>query len=486
MSRRARSAGHAACLAAAALLALLGGADPASAHAFAQRYDLPLPLWHYLVGAGAAVALSFAALAMARSSPLAGRPARIAMLTIAAPAAVAGAHVTRAIGIASLALLLAAGFVGPRGDWDSNLLPVAIWIIWWVGLAFACALIGDVWRLLDPWRGLAALAGLRDPIRSQRPWSGPAAENAWPAVALFMAFSWAELVWPGNADPRRLGALVVAYGTLSLAATIAIGPSRWRRSCDPFARFFDLFARCAPIGALRLPGGRVVIVLRVPGGGLAATGLPSASQAGFVILALSTVAFDGFAETPAWEGITGAAHAGLYATGFIHAFGYATTGALVKSVGLVAAPLAFLAAYGLACAATGRIAGEATGRTIRRFSLSLVPIAVGYHLAHYLAYLLIQGQAALPLITDPLGLGWDLFGTRGREIDIGVIDAGTVWLVAVAAIVAGHAASVALADIAARRAYGARAVGSQVPLAALMVGYTMFSLWILSQPIVNV
>ena len=120
--------------------------------------------------------------------------------------------------------------------------------------------------------------------------------------------------------------------------------------------------------------------------------------------------------------------------------------------------------------------------------LSLVPIAIAYHLAHYLSYLLIQGQAIWPLLSDPLNLGWDLFGTRGYEIDIGVVGMRFVWLFAVAAIVIGHVAAVTLAHVEALHGASGRrtAVASQVPMLVLMVAYTMLSLWILSQPIVEV
>ena len=39
-------------------------ASPVSAHAFGQRYDLPIPLSYFLIGAVAAVALSFVVLGM--------------------------------------------------------------------------------------------------------------------------------------------------------------------------------------------------------------------------------------------------------------------------------------------------------------------------------------------------------------------------------------------------------------------------------------
>jgi hypothetical protein len=465
----------------AAMAAVLLASVPshAAAHAFAQRYDLPLPLWHYLAGAGAAVALSFAAVSAAgRARP--GR-ARVAIRRVGDSPARLLAQGIRGAGVLAFMLLLAAGAFGRRGDWDSNLLPVAVWIWWWVGLSFLCLVAGDLWRLLDPWRTLAQMAR----ITALRPDLAPAARNCWPAVALFFAFSWAELVWPGNADPRRLAMLILAYTGLAWIGMGLIGPGRWRRCCDPFARFFAMLGDCAPLAMRRVRGGWV-LVLRWPGAGLALRRPPSVSQAAFVILALATVGFDGIAETAAWEATIGQAFAVLYASGFVHAFGYGIAGTLVKTAGLVLAPFALFAAFALACAATGRIGDEPTGSVARRFVLSLVPIAAGYHLAHYLAYLLIQGQAGLPLLADPLALGWNLFGLRGHEIDIGIVDMRSVWVTAVLAIVGGHAIGVALADASARRAYGARATLSQLPMAVLMVGYTMLSLWILSQPIVNV
>src|SRR6266545_3950634 len=114
-------------------------------------------------------------------------------------------------------------------------------------------------------------------------------------------------------------------------------------------------------------------------------------------------------------------------------------------------------------------------------------IAIAYHLAHYLSFLLIQGQLIIPLASDPFGVGWNLFGTAGYRTNIGAVGARFAWLTAVIAIVAGHIIAVYLAHVLAMVALGggARALRSQYPVTALMVGYTMVSLWILAQPIVE-
>ena len=131
--------------------------------------------------------------------------------------------------------------------------------------------------------------------------------------------------------------------------------------------------------------------------------------------------------------------------------------------------------------------GPSSDVVARSFVLSLMPIAIAYHLAHYLSYFLIAGQIAIPLISDPFGWGWDLFGTAGYRIDIAVVNAKTVWYVAVAAIVIGHIVAVYLAHVMAMRVFAEprRALISQFPMLALMVGYTTISLWILAQPIVE-
>jgi hypothetical protein len=119
--------------------------------------------------------------------------------------------------------------------------------------------------------------------------------------------------------------------------------------------------------------------------------------------------------------------------------------------------------------------------------LSLIPIAIAYHLAHYLTYLLIQGQLVIRLASDPFGFGWNLFGTARYRPDIGLVGARFAWYTAVSAIVLGHILAVYVAHVIALREYATRraALRSQVPMLVLMVGYTMVSLWIIAQPIVE-
>lgn len=470
-------------------VAFCGMSTAAYAHAFAQRYDLPLPLSYWLAGAGAAVALSFLVsgfvLHRAATEDSGGDPDNIS-----APWPPWLRSTVRMLAVALFGLLIVAGFAGPQDEPQDNILPVAVWVLWWVGLTCVVAVLGDVWRSLNPlriiaeWSGtIASRAGLG---WSNPPLTLPAAIGVWPAVALFVCFAWAELVWTSNGVPAKLAQAVLLYSALNLAAMAAFGIDQWLERGDAFARFFALVGRFAPFDLVRwqrrkFSGSFVAAPARTP------------SEAFFVLVVLATVSFDGLKETPFWGELTGGAMDALYRSGIVTAIGNVAAETIIRSAGLLVLPLLMLAAYLLTCLAMTRMLLSSREQPCRfsdlalAFAPSLMPIAVGYHVAHYFSYLLIQGQWIIPAASDPFGLGWNLFGTRGYQPDIAIVGAATVWWVAVIAIVAGHVAAVVVAHQAALRLFVSPrlAIASQYPMAALMVGYTMLSLWILAQPIVS-
>ena len=111
----------------------------------------------------------------------------------------------------------------------------------------------------------------------------------------------------------------------------------------------------------------------------------------------------------------------------------------------------------------------------RRFVHSLLPIAVGYTVAHYFSLVVFQGQAGYLLASDPLGRGWDLFGTAGSRIDYLVVSTSVIAVVQVVAILSGHVLGVfvahdrAIADYTRPR----QRLRAQYPLLVVMVTYTL-------------
>ena len=465
---------------AAAALALALEPTAAEAHAFGARYDLPLPLGLYLVAAGAAVAGSFlGVLAFLRAGWTSGLhvdlplPRRLAATLTAA---------LGTAGIMVLATLLGAAFFGPTDAMD-NLATIGIWVLWWVGFLLFSALALSVWAWVDPFRtlarGAARLAG--------RPWEGGSGPPTWAgylAPAGLLGLAWVELVSERSEDPRALGAAVAVYAAGSIAAGMAFG-RRWFEVADPLGRVFEAVGRVAPL-ALIPPA---TLRLRPPGEGLLSAAPRARGEVLLVACLIGAVLFDGLSETPTWRAVLDwVSNSRMLRPALLdlHARGVDLMKA-IRTIGMFAVVAAFLVSYRLLIAAMRAMAGgdPTAGRLASAFAGVLLPIAIAYHLSHYLSYLLFAGQLALPALSDPFGLGWDLFGTRSRALDIGVIGAEGVWWTAFAAVISGHALSVIVGHRRALQIFrdARRAARSQVPMTAAMVGLTVLSLWILSQPI---
>ena len=470
----------------AALLACVA-AGSASAHGFGQRYELPLPLSFYLVGTAAAVVFTFVMVGLFVRR--ARRPeAGVRVDLLAHPVGRLLARLDLPLKLITLVLFLATLYAGFFGNQDPyrNIAPTLVWIIGWVGLAYVSALIGNVWAVINPWRTLFDAV---DRLWRRRTggtlglgWRYPPALGVWPAIVLLLAFSWTELVYPTPAMPFHVAGFALAYSALTWTGMFVFGRDAWLRHGEVFSLVFGAFARLAPtdLKSGDAAGASAQWTLRPFAAGL--VGEVSPSMTAFVLLLLSTVLYDGLLSTPEWAAFERAAVAPLAGFGELGA-------TAVRTVCLVVFWLLFLGAYravsGLMSWAVGGI--RSPQEIAHGFALTLIPIAIGYHVAHYLLFLLIQGQYIVPLLSDPFGYGWNLFGTAGYRPDIALVGARFAWYVAVSAVVLGHIVAVYLAHVRAMQVFGARAavLRSQVPLTALMVVYTFVSLSILAEPIVQ-
>jgi len=459
-------------------------ATPASAHAFGQRYDLPLPLWLYLGAAGAAVAVSFIAMGLflgkARAARYLAGPVTgpSTPLTRIPPALSAFLQI---LSVALFVLILATGFFGNQKP-TQNFSPVFVWVIWWVGLAFFSALVGNLWSLINPWSIIHRwIMGDRPAVLTY-----PKALGRWPAVLLFFAFAWIELVGRNGADPDYLASVIVIYSVITWIGMALFGRDLWLRNGEAFTAVFGILARFAPLMGTKARW----IDLRWFGSGLLSAQPLRWSDLAFVLLLLSTVTFDGVMATPLWNDLMN----GLLDQPAVRNFLIAMRNSGVdpmkglQTVVLLAVPLAFFTVYMIVNILSALLLkGPSAGELARAFALTLVPIAIAYHLAHYLTYMLITGQQIIPLLSDPFGWGWDLFGTKSYRINIAVMNAKDTWYFSVVAIVVGHVAAVVLAHLTALKQIGSgiMALLGQIPMTIFMVCYTILSLWILSQPIVE-
>ncbi len=496
-------------------------AQPVYAHGFGQRTELPVPLGYFMIGAGIAVALSFAVLGMflkGASDQGSYRrynllQHRVLRLVVAGPALLP----LKLLSVFLLGLVIAAGLVGDPSP-TLNFAPVFVWIIWWVGMAFLSALVGNLWAVMNPWKalfdGAEALYRLFRPGRSlSLNVAYPPSWGIWPAVILFICFSWVQDAFPHNSLPDRVAVMAIVYTAITLTGMAVFGKHRWLRHGEAFSVVFGFFARFAPTEARVLeqercqachgrcldPDGDCIncyecfaqaesreLNVRPLAIGLSKNHGMTNDGLAMVVLLLATVTFDGFSATSAWVDFRS-----YVVDVFSGSLNYAAFNSitLADTIGVLLFPVAFLLVYLLFSYFMSRSAGQEpdAAEIARTFALSLIPIALAYNIAHFITFLLIQGQLIIPVASDPLGRGWDLFGTVDYQIDIGVINARVVWFLSVAVIVAGHVLAVYLAHLAAFRLFKDRtaALNSQYPMLTLMVLYTVVSLWIIAQPIVE-
>lgn len=469
-----------------AAFAGLGGS--AHAHAFGERYDLPVPVWLFIVGGALTVTVTFVVIALfARGGAEAYAEASLDLARTALGRALCHRWtrtIARTVGVFVFVLTVLVGFFGPD-DALKNPVPTLVWVILWVGFSYFAMLAGNPWPLVNPWRTLFDWARALAPGRSRadrfRPY--PVWLGAWPAVGSMLAFIWFELIFPYSATPSVLAVLIVIYSAATWAGMAVYGPEAWLGNADPLYRVFDLFSRFAPLAAKAGRESEPTLALRPYAAALLRRGQGHASVAVacFVIAMLTGVLYDGLLSSGHWTAVENAVHAvdpNLGDVGWV----------LVQTAGLLILWLAVLGLFLLTCALMAAAGGGfGTLDYARAFALTLIPIAVAYHFAHTFTYLLIQGQAIVPLISDPFGLGWDLFGTRAYKVNIMVMSTKTAWYLAVGAIVIGHSVSVYLAHVAADRllANRARAFRALVPMTVLMVVYTIVSLQILAEPLVR-
>jgi hypothetical protein len=441
----------------ASAIAAIAFAAPSAvlAHTLSNTYQSRLPLIVYLAGAAIAVGLSFAFLLIAdvRADPPdvgAGRrpPPWLRFLL-------------RAMGLVGWSWIVAQGIAGGVGSGEVTTL--FLWVYGWVGLALLSAFVGPVWHWLDPFATLHDIGAAilrRLGVASWATADFAPAFRRWPAVVGLAFFVWLELVGNGG-GPRSLFIVLVGYTAFTLAMMAQFGRDAWRRDGETFSVWFGVLGRLAPFALVGDPAEGLVARRPFASGLL----LPGWARADLVLIAIGTasILFDGLSQTQPWFELFGAPDVPIKT---LQLFGWL---AVVVGAALVVSRL---------------IGVPATGA-------GLLPIAVGYLIAHYFTYLLIDGQRIVIAIADPLQQGWDLgnLGLAFYEPSSSWLPPGFVWTIQLAAVVGGHMLGAWGGHVVAARASGAARGEVQhrrreVPLAVIMVGLTTLTLWSLGQALV--
>ncbi len=466
--RRATPIALAVPLAAAALPA------SASAHGLVGRTDLPIPGWMFAWGAAIVLIASFVALGTLWPRPRLQQHGLRRVLTV--PRFVE--PVCGLLGVAAFAAVVYSALEGTTVAL-ANLAPTAIYVHFWVGIPLLSILLGNVFRLFNPWRafyrGLTAVAFRIAPSLNVAPLRYPARLGRWPAVAGLIGFAWLELVYVDRDVPSTLGLLALAYAFVQVVGMSLFGEETWSERGDSFGVYFGLAARLS-VWERR---GRE-LCLRPP-----LSGVPGLDMLpGTVILLctiIGTTTFDGASNGALWTEVapklqTFLGHRGLSLT---------LAGELTFSLGLALCILGVAGFYRLGIAGMRSVDPRRDPRELSRaFAHTLTPIALAYVLAHYFSLLAFQGQAIAYLISDPLGTGANLFGTANAQVNYQLISSSAIWYVQVAALICGHVAGLVLAHdraLAVFRDDPRAAVRSQYWMLTVMVAFTCLGLYLLSE-----
>jgi hypothetical protein len=339
--------------------------------------------------------------------------------------------------------------------------PIVVYDWFWVGLAIAHALLGNLWATLSPFDTIGRLVGFEsDEGSAGRPY--PVAWGRWPAAILLFGFVWVELVNPFGSILGHLGLLIMVYTLIQIGGMHRYGRRTWLENGEAFGVYLGLIAAIAPF--TRDEDGRVVTrpflagLARVP---------PRPGQLALIMVALGSTTFDGFSRSTLWTNAT------LTLAGLVRTLVF--TAGLLAVIGLVT--LAYLLAIRIAA----RVVDGDWRALAVRFAPSLVPIVLAYVIAHYFSFLVLEGQLGLLGLSDPFGLNWNLFGTKDWTINLAMLSPMTIWYVQVGAIVVGHVGGVVLAHDRAIALFDRdAAVRTQYALLAVMVLFTASGLLILS------
>ena len=434
------------------------------AHGIGGSKDLPIPLELTIAGAVAALTVSFTVLAVAWRTPRydeqLGRPA---------PARLAAVVDSRAWSVAlrvlGMAAFLYTAMVAVAGE-DSLINPFfgIFYVLLWVGFVPLSLLLGPAYKAISPVRTInAAFARLTGSDPDHGVFTYPERLGHWPAALGLYAFVWLELVYPFATElgPVRLWCAV--YVAAMLLGGALFGNTFYERA-DPFEVYSTLVSRMSVWG--RRDG---QLVVRSPLANLATTPVRPGLVALVAVLFGST-AFDSFKDSTRWV---------KFVQGdFVQDHSVAQ---LFTNLGLLAFVLVVALVFTLGTVLTGVGPDQPRRGLPGQFAHSIVPIVIGYVIAHYLTYLLEVGQQTLVYASDPFSNGSNWFGTSNLTVSYFFsLHPSALATIKVLAVVIGHVVGVVAAhDRAIHLLPRRHQLTGQLPLLVAMICFTAGGLYLL-------
>ena len=448
------------------LLGLTTVVGVTSAHQVqSSRFTAPIPL--SLLFGGAAITVAATAAWLAITGERSGKGRTWPAFVLPKHVATIVRYGARAVFFAGFLVTIIHGFAGPQIAAE-NVATVFVWAVWFKGVGLLSILVGSPWRVLSPWRtlydGLTRIEGDEIAVLGSYPsWLG-----SWPALGGFVVgIGVLENLTIVPRSPAATAVVIAGYAAVMVLGAVAFG-REWFRRADALEVLYRLFGRVAPVEFATTDDGYRVVV-RPPWTGCTYP-VERFELVAFVVATVYTVSFDGFTNTPEFQGL-------LFGLRDLLSTGPGTS-VFVYVLGLAA----FVAAFVGVSVAMETISESGGWRgTAVAFAPTVVPIAAAYEVAHN-----------YPFVVERLGrlvaIAWSLVVAPIEPLDLlGWLSVPVFWGSQVLLIVAGHVVAVVAAHAVAVGRYEtlSRARRAHLPLVVLMVGYTVLSLWIISRPVVS-
>ena len=417
-------------------------------------------------------------------------------------------------------LVVSAGFLGLQGA-DKNLAPLFTWTIWWSGLIFSILFFGKAFCYVCPWNFLADLAQKLPFKKLYLKWPF-FLRNIWLATGLFIGLTWLELGYGITISPFYTAVLGIAMLFLVLIPAFTFERKSFCRYGCLIGRVSGLYALFSPVEIrsknkdicrtcrekncffgsetakpcptfqclatmdsntyctmcaeciLACKNDNVAINIRPFAKDLAFLKTTRVDEAYLAVIMLSLTSFHGLTMTGLWTGILNFMER---VTGVSYLFNF--------TLGMYAAIVLPIGLYYIFCEITRFFAGEkniSTRTVFINFAYSFIPIALFYHLAHNISHLTHEGLKIIPMLSDPFGYGWNIFGTAGM-IFAQPLSMTAVWYLQIAFILLGHMVGIFVCGKIAGRLFQ-KPVRAQIPMLLAMIVFSVYSLYLIAQPMV--
>ncbi len=349
------------------------------------------------------------------------------------------------------------GFIGPQNP-TSNFAILFVWVVWWAGYTMTVYLFGNTWEKLNPWKSISTIIPSLN-----RPY--PSKLGSWPASLGLLVFVLIEVGSDITYSPYTLSIFLIFYTLLTLLGSFIYGSEPWFTNADPISKFFTCYGEMSLLTLstnslnLHLPGQKLVK-------GTDNIGLSARHEVLFIITILFITTYDGLISTQFWNEWV-----------LLPLLSLGIPILMIHFISLVAGHGIFYAIYHYAITTMHRISG--TYISIHslniKFAVSLLPIAAGYHIAHFIGYILTFSTAFISTIFHPLQPPSFYPSPLPFWIPI----------VALIFILLGHICSVWISHCISFKLFSGRLqpLRSQYPIIFIMILYTMFSLWIVTSPL---